>query len=208
MTVEPHWLSDFADLPNRITRDDLAMLPHGGDEETRSSAVLILLGDSSQGPELLITERSSKLRSHPGQPAFPGGAIDPSDANASAAAIREAVEETGVDANGIVVLGELPTLWLPPSNFHVTPVLAWWAESSPVAPVNASEVQRVERIALSALADPENRYRIKLSSGFVTPAFIAADLTIWGFTAGIIDRLLYLTGREIPWDTERILARP
>jgi 8-oxo-dGTP pyrophosphatase MutT (NUDIX family) len=208
MTVEPHWLADFADLPNRITRHDLAMLPHGGDEETRSSAVLILLGDSPQGPELLITERSSKLRSHPGQPAFPGGAVDLSDANASAAAIREAVEETGVDAAGIVVLGELPTLWLPPSNFHVTPVLAWWAESSPVAPVNPNEVQRVERIALSALADPENRYRIKLSSGFVTPAFIAADLTIWGFTAGIIDRLLYLTGREIPWDTERILARP
>lgn len=207
MTV-PDWLAAFAELPRRISRDDIAMIPHGGDEETRSSAVLILLGDSPLGPDLLITQRSAKLRSHPGQAAFPGGAIDPSDVSASAAAVREAVEETGVEASGIVVLGELPTLWLPPSNFHVTPVLAWWAKPSPVAPINPGEVERVERIALAEFAEPDNRYRIQLSTGFISPAFIAAGLTVWGFTAGLIDRLLYLTGREIPWESDRMLSRP
>lgn len=207
MTV-PDWLAAFAELPLRVSRDDIAMIPHGGDEETRSSAVLILLGDSPLGPDLLITQRSSKLRSHPGQPAFPGGAIDPSDISASAAAVREAVEETGVEASGIVVLGELPILWLPPSNFHVTPVLAWWAKPSPVAPIDSGEVERVERITLAEFADPGNRYRVQLSSGIISPAFVAAGLTVWGFTAGLIDRLLYFTGREIPWERDRMLSRP
>lgn len=204
----PDWLPAFAELPRRISRDDLAMIPHGGDEETRSSAVLILLGDSPSGPDVLITKRSSNLRTHPGQPAFPGGAIDSIDESASAAAIREAVEETGVEPSGIVVLGELPTLWLPPSNFHVTPILAWWAQPSPVSPINTSEVERVERITLAEFAEPENRYRIELFSGFISPAFKVAGFTVWGFTAGVIDRLLYLTGREIPWESDRMLARP
>lgn len=206
--TSPEWLVAFADLPRRISRDDLAMIPHGGDEETRSSAVLILLGDSGDGPDVLLTQRSSRLRNHAGQPAFPGGAIDPSDESASAAAVREAVEETGVEPSGIVVLGELPTLWLPPSNFHVTPVLAWWAEPSPVAPIDLGEVERVERITFAEFAEPANRYRIKLSSGIIGPAFKAGGLTVWGFTAGVIDRLLYLTGREIPWESDRMLSRP
>lgn len=204
----PEWLAAFEELPRRISRDDLAMIPHGGDEATRSSAVLILIGDSPDGPDVLITQRSAKLRTHAGQPAFPGGAIDPSDESASAAAVREAVEETGVDPSGVVVLGELPTLWLPPSNFHVTPVLAWWAEPSPVAPIDPREVQRVERITLAEFAEPANRFRIELSNGYIGPAFRAAGLTVWGFTAGIIDRLLYLTGREIPWELDRMLVRP
>lgn len=207
MTV-PDWLGAFADLPRRISRDDLAMIPHGGDEETRSSAVLILLGDSPRGPDVLITQRSSKLRTHPGQPSFPGGAIDPGDESASAAAIREAVEETGVEPSGIVLLGELPTLWLPPSNFHVTPVLAWWAKPSAVGAIDLSEVESVARITFEEFAEPENRYRIRLSSGIVSPAFKVGGLTVWGFTAGIIDRLIYFTGREIPWESERMLPRP
>jgi 8-oxo-dGTP pyrophosphatase MutT (NUDIX family) len=207
MTV-PDWLAAFAELPGRVNREDIAMIPHGGDDQTRSSAVLILLGDSPAGPDILITQRASTLRSHPGQPSFPGGAIDPSDISASGAAVREAVEETGVEASGIVVLGELPTLWLPPSNFHVTPVLAWWSKPSSVRAMNSDEVERVERISLAELAEPGNRYRIQLATGFISPAFVAAGLTIWGFTAGVIDRLLYLTGREIPWQRDRMLSRP
>ncbi len=204
----PDWLVDFMDLPRRVSREDLSIIPYGGDEDTRLSAVLILLGDSPIGPDILITQRASTLRSHPGQPSFPGGAIDAGDVSASAAAVREAVEETGVDPGGIDVIGELPTLWLPPSNFHVTPVIAWWRKPTPVSVVNPAEVERVERVPLADFARPENRYRIRLSSGYLGPAFEVSGMTVWGFTAGVVDRLLHLTGRELPWDRDRMLERP
>ncbi|MEZ5096320.1 MAG: NUDIX domain-containing protein [Nocardioides sp.] len=75
---------------------------------------------------LLLTERAHHMRSHPGQVSFPGGSLDPGE-TPRAAALREAEEETGLDPTGIEVFAELPELYLPPSNFAVTPVLGWWA---------------------------------------------------------------------------------
>ena len=80
------------------------------------------------------------MRSHPGQVSFPGGSIDADDASPAAAALREAEEETGLDPAGVEVLATLPELWLPPSNFAVTPVLGWWREPGPVSVVDPAEV--------------------------------------------------------------------
>ena len=66
----------------------------------RQSAVLMLLADGPQGPDLLLTQRAATLRTHAGQPAFPGGAIDPGE-DAVAAALREGEEETGVDPTSV-----------------------------------------------------------------------------------------------------------
>ena len=86
----------------------------------------MLFGERSQrGPDLLLTERAHDMRSHPGQVSFPGGSIDAGETPVQAA-LREAEEETGLDPAGVEVFGELPELWLPPSNFAVTPVLGWW----------------------------------------------------------------------------------
>ncbi|MHB2022086.1 MAG: NUDIX hydrolase [Mycobacteriales bacterium] len=170
----------------------------------RPSAVLALFGEGPQGPDLLFIERSASLRAHPGQPAFPGGRIEDSDVDAAAAALREAEEETGLDPNGVVVFACLPALWLPPSGYAVTPVLAWWQHPVAVHAVDPGEVARVERVSIADLAAPVNRLQAGYPGGLVGPAFAVADLLIWGFTGRLVDALLKLGGWEQPWDHSRV----
>jgi 8-oxo-dGTP pyrophosphatase MutT (NUDIX family) len=140
--------------------------------------------------------------------AFPGGAVDPGDEDVVAAALREAAEETGLDPSGVRVLGTLPALFLPPSGFVVTPVLGWWRAPSPVSVVDPREVASVHRVPLAELLDPVNRFQVRHPSGYVGAAFDAAGLLVWGFTAGLLDRMLRLGGWEQPWDRSRLRDLP
>jgi 8-oxo-dGTP pyrophosphatase MutT (NUDIX family) len=187
-TVRPEQLSRF--LPPR----------EGG----RHSAVLILFGDGPDGPDLLFIERAATLRSHAGQPAFPGGAQDDTDEGPVEAALREAQEEVGLEPAGVEVLGTLPQLWLPPSGFVVTPVVAWWRDPHDVGVVDDAEVAAVARVPIAELTDAANRLSLTHPSGWIGPAFEVRDMLIWGFTAGLTDRLLALGGWEQPWDRGRV----
>lgn len=202
--VLPEWLQPVAAAASGITAEQLSRFVPAG-REGRRSAVLILFGEGPDGPDLLIIERAAEMRSHAGQPAFPGGMLDPGETPVQAA-IREAEEETGVDPGGVHVFAELPDLWLPPSQFIVTPVLAWWHTSSPVRVVDPAEVAIVERIPIAELVDPANRVSVMHPSGFVGPGFRVRGLLIWGFTGGLLSRLLALVGWEIPWDATRVVA--
>ncbi len=173
----------------------------------RRSAVLILFG-RPDGPDLLFIQRSEGLRRHPGQPAFPGGAIDDGDDGPVGAALREAAEETGLDPAGVEVLGTLPELFIPHSGFRVVPVLAWWRQPSAVRPVDTGEVAAVERIPVADLADPAHRVMLQGPGGRIGPAFRIGSMLIWGFTAGLVDRLLALAGWERPWDATAIRELP
>jgi 8-oxo-dGTP pyrophosphatase MutT (NUDIX family) len=165
----------------------------------RPAAVLMLFAIGSEGPDVLLIERAATLRSHAGQPAFPGGALDPEDAGPIAAALREATEEVGLDPASVKVLAQLPTAFIPVSGFTVTPILGWWRTPHAVAPVDPAEVAAVVRIPIAELADPASRVRIRHPSGYVGPAFNVRGLLVWGFTAGLLDRLLRLGGWERPW---------
>ncbi len=167
--------------------------------DLRESAVLLLLGAGPSGPDLLLIERAGDMRTHAGQPAFPGGALDPDDAGPAAAALREAAEEVAVDPEGVEVVGAFPRVFISVSGYAVTPVLGWWRRPGPVRVVDPAEVARVERVPLAELSDPANRCRVRHPSGRIGPAFDVRGMLIWGFTAGLIDRLLELGGWARPW---------
>src|SRR5437899_1315464 len=203
----PEWLKPLAEAAADVNPDDLSRFPPpeiGG----RPSAVLVLFGHSQAGPDVLLIERAHDMRSHAGQPAFPGGALDPDDASPVAAALREATEETGLDARGVHVFATLPDLYLPPSGFVVTPVLAWWREPSPIAVMDPAEVASVHRVPVADLVDPANRFHVRHPSGFIGPGFSVEGLVVWGFTAGLLDAVLRFAGWDQPWDGSRVEDLP
>lgn len=172
----------------------------------RPAAVLILFGVGPTGPDLLLIQRAAGLRKHPGQPAFPGGAIDTADGGPVPAALREAQEETGVDPAGVQVLGVLPEHYIWRSDFRVTPVLGWWHTPVPVAPGDPAEIAAVLRVPVADLTSPANRMMIRYPGGQPGHAFRASGLIVWGFTAMLLDRVLALGGWEQPWDSGRLTA--
>jgi 8-oxo-dGTP pyrophosphatase MutT (NUDIX family) len=205
--VIPDWLEPVARAAGEITADDLTRFVAPEDAETRRGAVLLLFGHDH---DLLLTERAHGMRSHPGQVSFPGGSIDPGE-TAREAALREAEEETGLRAVGVEVFAELPELWLPPSNFAVTPVLGWWYDESPVGVVDPAEVHAVYRVPIAELLDPGHRVSVRHPSGWVGPGFLIGphhDVVLWGFTAGIIARLFDYVAWARPWDASRMRDLP
>jgi 8-oxo-dGTP pyrophosphatase MutT (NUDIX family) len=208
----PAWLHPVVEAARTVRADELSRFLPDTTLRRRRGAVLILFGESPGDggpvPDLLIIERSYAMRSHAGQPAFPGGAVDPDDDGPVAAALREAAEETGLDPSGVRVVTTLPELWLPPSDFLVTPVLGYWERPSPVWVVDPTEVESVHRIPLDELLDPANRLMVQHPSGFRGPAFTVRGLLVWGFTGGLLARLLQVAGLERPWDTERVTDLP
>ena len=204
----PKWLRPLQEAAETIEPEQLSGFLPPADGSARPAAVLLLFGECAHGPDVLLIERAHALRSHAGQVAFPGGAVDPGDDGPVGAALREAEEETGLSAAGVEVFGLLPALWLPPSNFAVTPVLAWWREPSTVRVVDPREVASVHRVALAALLDPANRFSIRHPSGVVGPAFEASGLLVWGFTAGLLSRLFRHVGWERPWDASQVRELP
>ncbi|WP_051204083.1 MULTISPECIES: NUDIX hydrolase [Nocardioides] len=208
----PSWLAPIAEGAESITVHELTRFMPPEDSDARRGAVLILFADvdgDGRG-ELLLTERAHHMRSHPGQVSFPGGTIDPGE-SAVEAAVREAQEEIGLDPAEIEVFAELPELWLPPSNFAVTPVLGYWRHRGEVSVVSPDEVHEIHHVDIDDLLDPANRISVRHPSGWLGPGFLIGpdrDVILWGFTAGIIARLFDFVGWSGEWDTNQVRDLP
>lgn len=194
----PHWLNPIVDATRSVTTDDLTRFSPV-DGQGRGASVLVLFGE---GPDVLLIERARGDVAHSGQPAFPGGARESFDSDEFATALREAQEETGVSPAGVQVFGALPDLWVPVSDYVVSPVLAYWRDPNPVGVQDSTEVSRVERVAIEELVEPSNRCTVVHPSGYRGPGFRTRDMLIWGFTAGVLSGLLDAAGWARPWDAD------
>ncbi|MGV9801808.1 NUDIX hydrolase [Mycobacterium sp. NPDC003449] len=221
----PAWLKPLVDnldgVPSayrsRVPADVLATIVAANEQAARAgarrdAAVLVLFSGAPSAPggalpddaDLLVTVRASTLRHHAGQAAFPGGATDPGDRGPVATAFREATEETGIDTTRLHPLATLDRMFIPPSGFHVVPVLAYSADPGPVAVVDQAETAIVARVPVRAFVNPENRimvYRESNASRFAGPAFLLNEMLVWGFTGQVISAILDVAGWAKPWDT-------
>lgn len=204
----PPWLRQLAEAARTLRPGDISPFLPPDDGSGRASAVLMAFAETADGPGVLLIERAAGMRTHANQVAFPGGAADPDDPHRVATALREAEEEVGLDPSSVHVIAELPAIFIPPSGFIVTPVLAWWSEPHPVSPVDTAEVAQVMIVPIAELAEPENRFRVVHPSGWHGVGFSASGLFIWGFTAGLLDQLLDLGGWARPWDQTRFRELP
>ncbi|QUG99688.1 CoA pyrophosphatase [Saccharopolyspora erythraea] len=172
--------------------------------DARPAAVLVLFGEGVSGPDVLLLRRADSLNSHPGQVAFPGGALDPGDDGPVGAALREAAEEVGVLSGGVRPVAVLPELHVAHSGFRVTPVLAHWRTPSPVAPVDPAETAAVARVPVSWLTDSANRIRVRYAERQLGPAFLVPGMLVWGFTGGLLAGVLDLAGWARGWNRDDV----
>lgn len=156
----------------------------------RPAAVLCAVRPVGDTLHVVLTERASHLKQHAGQVAFPGGKIDPDDASAERAALREAEEEIGLAPSSVRVLGALDT-YLTSTGFRVTPFVGAIASDWQAMP-DPSEVEKVFEPPLDFLMDPINRQRHYHDRNGYRRYYYAMPWEghyIWGATAGMLKGL-------------------
>jgi 8-oxo-dGTP pyrophosphatase MutT (NUDIX family) len=221
---EPRLVSPSTDLRDRIRAQLTGTQPHHEPEhwilpgltaaESRTyreffpphptpAAVLVPIVERDPELTVLLTQRATKLRDHPGQISFPGGRLEPQDIGPREAALREAREEIGLDSALIEVVGYLPD-HIVTSGFRVTPVVAFVRPGFELL-LAAEEVQDTFEVPLSYIFEPANHRmrRRRFDFGHGASEVELRDIrygerNIWGATAGMLMTLYRVCVLGVP----------
>ncbi|MFZ4564079.1 MAG: NUDIX hydrolase [Bacteroidales bacterium] len=157
------------------------------------SSVLILFYPIEDGIGLVLMLRPEYKGIHSGQISLPGGKYEEDDESLIFTALREAKEEIGVDPTQIQIIGQLTEMYIPPSNFMVTPVVGYQA-TKPVFMADPKEVARVVEIDIKDLLDSKNfqmkKMKLRLGFNLKVPSYVIDGNIIWGATAMILSELV------------------
>ncbi|MBH04332.1 MAG: CoA pyrophosphatase [Xanthomonadales bacterium] len=152
----------------------------------KHAAVLIGIRDAPE-PTIILTQRSTALRHHPGQISFPGGRIEAFDASPQEAACREAFEEIGLARHAIDILGELPE-YTTVTGFSIRPVVARVAAEAMIAPDGIEASQLIELPLARALCAAAYRFQ-RIEREGQTYRIYSIDHAghhVWGATASML----------------------
>jgi 8-oxo-dGTP pyrophosphatase MutT (NUDIX family) len=158
----------------------------------KTAAVLALFyPNQKNNVSILLTKRAIYNGTHSGQISFPGGKVEISDINLKETALRETYEEVGVLKKEINVIREITEVYIPPSNFSVTPFVGI-LNYKPVFKVN-SEVAKIIEIPFSDLLDDNNIASISITNSYMketsVPCFNFDGSIIWGATAMMLSEI-------------------
>lgn len=158
----------------------------------RIGAVLVLLYPVDGAVYLPLTVRTASLRTHSGEISLPGGGADSSDADLAATALREAWEELGVPPEAVTLWGALTQVWIPVSNFQITPFVGWAAQRPALVPA-PDEVAELVEAPLELLLDPNtirSEYRERRGDQMYIPYFAVGEHKVWGATSLVLAEMV------------------
>jgi len=161
-------------------------------EDVRRAGVLVLFYPIEGQVFIVFIKRAEYPGVHSGQVSFPGGGWEVHDTDITQTALREAEEEIGLERGLVTTIGQLTDLFIPPSNFLVTPVIGY-ATSRPEFKADPQEVESILEVPFERLTDKnsiqEKNITIFPAINISVPCYYVNDHIIWGATAMMISEL-------------------
>jgi len=173
-------------------------IPH----DVKQSAVCVLLFYKNEELHLILIKRTEDGKTHGGQISFPGGRLDDNDFSLTYCALRECEEEIALAAENIKVLGTLSKIYIPPSNFLVSPILCSSNQVENLFP-SENEVAEIIEVPLAELFDDKIKSTMEVISrgaekvSMTTPIYHYKNYPIWGATAMMLAELEEIYKRSL-----------